>query len=264
MDSPIRWKLIITLFLLIANPQILSAAEEYEELQEESANLRGVVLPVNQSKLGFTQSGVVIHRPLEGTVVKKGDVLARIDDSEAKLKMLKAKSSLASAVLALQQAVRENKKTALLIEKGIMSETAIVDGNDTVALAELGVKQAKVDVASAKWALDGCKLVAPFSGAVVVVNTNKGEWIGAGSPALELIDLSQLEVSMDASPLAAQDLRVGVKSNIFAEGKNVGWGEVRVILPMVDAASGLRRVIWTIHPKKGAVVAGRYVTLKLQ
>ncbi len=267
MDRPLRWRwsaYLLLLSLVLGGAAVGNAADEFSTSMDQSAHLRGVVLPINQSKLGFTQSGVVIERPLEGAVVKKGDVLARIDDAEARLKMSKANTALTSARLALKQAVRENKKTALLIEKGIMSDTASVEGEDAIALAKIGVEQAKVDVATAKRALDGCVLRAPFDGAVVIVTTNQGEWIGAGSPALELIDLSQLEVSMDADPEAAARLRPGVGSDVYADGEHVGWGKVRVILPMVDAASGLRRVIWTVTPKKGAVVAGRYVTLKLR
>ena len=269
MNRPTRWKWFAVICLISVSTAGVFindgvAAGSFGATLENANLLRGVVLPVNQSKLGFTQSGVVVERPLEGVVVKKGAVLARIDDSEARSKVAKAKASLATAEISLKQAVRENKKTALLIEKGIMSETAIVDGEDSIELAKIAVDQAKADVASAQWALRGCTLRAPFNGAVVIVTTNQGEWIGAGSPALELIDLSKLEVSVDASPAAARRLMVGVKSNIFVDNVKVGWGEVRVILPMVDAASGLRRVIWAIHPKKGAVVTGRYVTLKLQ
>lgn len=259
----LQWASVLIAVLMMGSG-VGVAAEGMDEKREGAAHLRGVVLPVNQSKLGFTQSGVVIERPLEGTVVKKGAVLARIDDSEARLKMLKARAALATAKLTLKQAVREHEKTKLLIEKGIMSDTAVVDGEDTIELAKIGVDQAKVEMTSARQALRGCRLLAPFDGAVVTVTTNQGEWIGAGSAALELVDLSQLEVSMDASPAIVGALRVGIKSDIFADGERVGWGQVRVILPLVDAASGLRRVIWTVHPNKGAVVAGRYVTLKLQ
>lgn len=256
--------LLLTLLMLAAVLAPGKLAAGSEEDFGGTAQLRGVVLPVNRSKLGFTQSGVVILRPLEGVVVEKGDILAKIDDSEARQKMIKARAALAAARLATKQAVRENKKTKLLIAKGIMSDTASVDGEDKIALAKIGVAQAQADIASAEWALRGCNLLAPFAGAVVAVTVHQGEWVGAGSPVLELVDLSQLEVSMDTSPATAQQLRAGMRAEIFTDGQKVGWGDVRVVLPLVDAASGLRRVIWRVHPDQGAVVAGRYVTLEIK
>jgi RND family efflux transporter MFP subunit len=256
--------MLCSMLLLCSWSKAGMAADEYKDNIGEENHLHGVVLPVNQSKLSFTQSGVVTRRPLEGMEVKKGDVLARIDDAEAKIKMAKAKASLKTAQITLKQAVREHEKTKLLIEKGIMSDTAVVDGEDTIKLAEIGVEQATLDVASAKYALNGCKLLAPFDGAVVSVATNQGEWIGAGTAALEFVDLSHLELSMDISPKDMGELPLGSKADIFIAGKAVGWAEIHFILPMVDAASGLRRLIWTIHPNENEVVTGQYINLKLK
>jgi RND family efflux transporter MFP subunit len=240
---------------------ILCGTAQASGSEGSGQQLQGVVLPVNQSKLGFTQSGVVVKLPLEGDQIKKGAVLARIDRSEARLKVAKARANLEKAKLALKHAKREEEKTDTLIKNGIISITAAEESEDIVQQAKIEVKLAEVEVATAKLALQGCKLSAPFDGVVVTVTANVGEWLEAGAAALELVDLTQLEISMDASLTLVNDLRIGMQADVISDGVNVGKAEVRVILPLIDAASSLRRVIWNIHPKKDVVVAGRYVTL---
>lgn len=225
-------------------------------------NLRGVVLPVQQSKLGFTQAGIVVALPLEGTEVKKGALIAHIDDSVAQQQMAKAKASLAKAQLTLQQAVHVQGKNRRLHAENILADMALAEGEFAITQGKIGVDISQSEVASARWALEGSRLVAPFDGVVSRVTAHRGEWLGAGAPALELVDLTQLEVSMDLPPDSLIGLEPGMETAVIIDGRRSGVAKARTILPLVDAASGLRRVIWSVIPGPDVVMAGRYVTLE--
>lgn len=229
--------------------------------QESSVNLRGVVLPVNQSKLGFTQAGIVVELSLEGVEVKKGTLLARIDDAVAQQQMAKANASLANAQLKLEQAVHAQAKNKRLHAENILADMALKEGEFAITLGKIGLDQATSELASANLAVAGTKLFAPFDGVVSRITTHVGEWIGAGVPALELVDLTRLEVSMDVPPDSLVGLQPGMETDILVDGQRAGVAKARTILPLVDAASGLRRVIWSVMPAAGQVIAGRYVTL---
>ncbi|MEO5332641.1 MAG: efflux RND transporter periplasmic adaptor subunit [Magnetococcus sp. YQC-5] len=228
---------------------------------ETSIHLRGVVLPMHQSKLGFTQSGIVIELPLEGTEVKKGTVLARINDSVTQEMLAKAKASMANAQLKLTQATHAQEKNQRLHQEKILSDMALKEGLFSITQAQIGVDQANSELASARLAMEGTKLLAPFDGVVIRVMAHLGEWIGAGAPTLELVDLQHLEVSMDVPPDVLIGLQPGKETGVFMNDQRVGLARVRTILPLVDAASGLQRVIWSVTPNQGEMVTGRYVIL---
>ncbi|MBF0182551.1 MAG: efflux RND transporter periplasmic adaptor subunit [Magnetococcales bacterium] len=224
-------------------------------------HLRGVVLPVNQSKLGFTQGGLVTELPAEGNVVRKNQLLARVNDSVPRQQMAKAKASLAAAQLKLTQAVHAQEKNKRLHAENILSDMALKEGEFAVTQGRIGVEQANSEVASATLAMEGTRLLAPFDGVVTRVTSHIGEWIGAGAPALELVDPANLELSMDLPPEQVTGVRPGTETAVFIDGRQAGTARARVVLPVVDAASGLRRVIWSITPAPDEVMTGRYVTL---
>lgn len=249
-------RVLLLLFLLTTD-----VALAQEKGNDASMNLRGVVLPVRQSKLSFTQPGVVIELPLEGTQIKKGTLLARINEATARQQLAKAKASLAGAQLKLKQAVHAQEKNERLHKEQILSDMALEEGKFAITQGKIGMEQAESELASARLSMDGTQLFAPFDGVVSRVNAHLGEWIGAGSPALELVDLSQLEVSMDAPPDSLLGLEPGMETDVFINGQPGGTARVRTILPLVDAASGLRRVIWSVTPKPEVIMTGRYITL---
>ncbi|MBF0127367.1 MAG: efflux RND transporter periplasmic adaptor subunit [Magnetococcales bacterium] len=251
-----------TLMMLLVSPLFPAGAISAENgAGEASINLRGVVLPVHQSKLGFTQSGVVIQLPMEGAMVKKGALLAGINDSVAQQQVAKARASLAGAQLKLAQATNTQEKNQRLHAEKILSDMALKEGEYGITQGKIGMDQANAEMASARLALEGTKLFAPFDGVVSRVTAHLGEWIGAGAPALELVDMNHLEVSMDVPPDSLTGLEAGLETGVFIDGKRAGTARARTILPLVDAASGLRRVIWSVTPDAGAVMTGRYVTL---
>ena len=240
--------------LLWLSPDRLRAEEERE--------LRGVVMPIYQSKLGFEQSGIIHHLPLEGARVKKGEVVARIQDTVLKEKQIKSEALLAAAQLALEQAVHERDKAGRLLKQKVVSEMGIKEAEFAVTQARIGVDQAQSDLRAAQKAVADCDMKAPFDGVVVSVAANLGEYIGSGAEVLQLADLSQLELSIDLQPAQTQSLRAGTRFDMLVAGQAVGSAHIRTVLPLVDGVSGLQRVIWSVSTEASGMVIGRYVTLR--
>nr|CRH08011.1 Exported protein of unknown function. putative membrane-fusion protein [Candidatus Magnetococcus massalia] len=229
---------------------------------ENAIHLRGVALPLKQAKLALAQGGSlqwIIH---EGTVVKKGTLLARVDDRGARIAVMKSKAALHQAQLALDEALHEQRKTMRLKGERIVSDMAVKETRFAVDKAKAKVALAKSDLAKANLDLSGCALRAPYAGVVSGVTSKLGEWIGAGTAVLELTNLIQLELSMDVPPHVVSGLHKGVQTSVMDKGHVVGSAKVRVVMPFIDAASGLRRVIWEVQPNKGHILAGKYLTLK--
>lgn len=249
--------LLFSLFLFSIQGQSHAGEEKAE------APLKGVVLPMYQSKLGFEQAGIVEELPLEGKRVEKGEVLARMNDVSYQEKLIRSKALLSKARLTLEQANHERAKVGRLLDQKVVSEMGIKEAEFSVIQAQAGVDQAGSDVRLAEKAVRDCKMKAPFAGVVVSVAANLGEYVQAGAEMLQLADLSRLELGIDLQPREASRLKEGQTGEMFADGQHVGLARLRVVLPLVDGASGLQRTIWSAQPMEHAVVSGRYVTLQM-
>jgi len=99
-----------------------------------------------------------------GDTVSKGDVLARIDDTELEIDVEAARAELAESEDAL----------AALEDDPDATDTAIASATATVRVRKNAVTQAEA-------ALDDATLVAPFSGTIAAVGLAKGDTVGSSS-----------------------------------------------------------------------------------
>jgi macrolide-specific efflux system membrane fusion protein len=120
----------------------------------------GNLAPANQLELNFGTSGDVTKIPVEeGEHVSKGQLLARIDDSSAKVAVAQAKADLASA---------DDQQASATTTTASASAAAAVDS------AELALK-------SAEQALADTELRAPVPGTVTSIAGAVGDAVGSGS-----------------------------------------------------------------------------------
>jgi macrolide-specific efflux system membrane fusion protein len=108
-----------------------------------SVSASGSVASANSRDLGFGTSGTVDTIKVQvGDKVKKGQLLATLDDASAQDNLRSARAAL----------------------------TAAEDGDTSTPSGYSSYVQAKTSYASAQRALDGTELKAPFSGTIVAVN----------------------------------------------------------------------------------------------
>ncbi|WP_028060193.1 efflux RND transporter periplasmic adaptor subunit [Candidatus Solirubrobacter pratensis] len=120
----------------------------------------GNLAPANQLELNFGTSGDVTKISVEeGEHVSKGQLLARIDDSSAKVAVAQAKADLASA---------EDQQATASTSTASASAAAAVDS------AQLALK-------SAEQALADTALRAPVPGTVTTIAGAVGDAVGSGS-----------------------------------------------------------------------------------
>ncbi|MBF0626235.1 MAG: efflux RND transporter periplasmic adaptor subunit [Magnetococcales bacterium] len=254
-----RWVLACLIGLLTAGPAWAGEGDP----ADPSIYLRGVAMAIQKSKLGFEQSGVILEMPREGARVKKGQVIARINADAFRVAQDKAQANLANAQLTLEQAVHERDKTNRLKGEKIVSDMAVKEAEFAVRQGESQVQVSRADLDAARLKVQGCRIEAPFDGVVLGLESHVGEYVGAGTPVLELANIGALGLSMDVPPDLVANLAEGTRTAVLDErGREVGAAVVRSVMPFIDGASGLRRVIWDLEPRPGEVLAGRYLTLR--
>jgi len=221
------------------------------------------VLPVSGS-LKATQTAFIKARVAgelqdlslrEGDLVKAGQVVARVDptDAQARLRQTQQQAQAAKAQVDIAQRTYDNNSK--LVEQGFISKWALDSSSASLASAQANHRAAMAGVEVIDKQLLDTVLRAPISGVIAQRLAQNGERIGIDGRVLELVDISRLE--LEAS-LAASDsplIRLGQVAELQIEGTPepvrakvvrinptvmAGSRSVLVYLTL-DAAPGLRQ-----------------------
>ena len=142
----------------------------------------------------------------EGDKVKKGQVIARLEDADVVAARDRARENLRLAEADLYDAKKNLERMRILLKQEAIApvEVDVADARykrvvATIAAAKYAVREAEV-------AVDNTRIVAPFDGTVLKKNADVGEIVaplaGAASSKAAVVtiaDMSSLEVDADVS-----------------------------------------------------------------
>lgn len=227
-----------------------------------SVHLRGVVVPAQQAKLSVAQQGQVEWMAPDGTEVKEGAPLIRINAIKLNAEMSQAQAMYQSSLAELAAANHSLEKSRRLVQENILSDIALTEAEFSVKTAEakVAVNRSKLDLA--KLAVAQAIVVAPFDGVVASSKISIGEWAQPGDPIIEFASLSTLSMSLDVPPEYTDTLSPGDSTQVLFGGKTIGTATVTRLFPLLQPSSGLRRVIWTVETDEAMLISGRYVELE--
>ncbi len=187
----------------------------------------------------------------EGSVVKKGEVIARLEsrDTRAQLEQAQAQVQVAQAELT-EAELAAKRSVQLLAQKFISSAShdAAIARFDR-AKASLSATKAAESVARAN--LDQTEIRVPFDGVVLTKNANVGDNITPFSSAIDskgavvtIADMSTLEVEADVSESNLGRLSIGQPAEIGLDalpGERFSGSIIRMV-PTIDRSKATRLV----------------------
>ena len=151
----------------------------------------GKLRAAERAVLSFEASGVVKQLNVElGDEFKKGDVLARLDDTRAKLNLKAAQADLLNATVSRSDAKIELNRLLKLKPSGAVSESSIDQAKARFNSTDAMVALAKANVASAQKQVADVNLIAPFNGEVVNRAVEPSHVVNAGQQILEVVGKS--------------------------------------------------------------------------
>jgi len=170
----------------------------------QSVSANGGIAPIRQVQVGSQISGTITEMKVDfNSVVKEGDVLARIDPATYERSLARVKADLANAAAGLAMAEFNSKRAKQLFTAKLISETESQQADVALLQAQAGVKTREAAVESAQVDLDRTTIFAPISGVVVTRNVDAGQTVAASfsTPTLFLIaqDLSQMQIELAVS-----------------------------------------------------------------
>ena len=222
-------------------------------------NASGYVTPRRRATVAAKITGrVTAVYAEEGIRVRAGQVLATLDDSDARARLIfaKAERDVAVAALAdlevnLANAERELRRTEDLAAAGIQSAQALDLARTTakslrarLELAREQVRAAEARIAVAQQDLENTIIRAPFNGLVVSKDAQAGEMVspisaGGGftrTGIATIVDMKSLEIEVDVNESYIARVKRGqpVVATLNAYSDWQIPGKVRTVIPTAD------------------------------
>lgn len=196
---------------------------------------------------------------LEGSRVKQGEIVARLENRDVGASREQTEASLKVALANVEQGRAELldadsafKRSLDLVKKTYISESAhdaavarLNKAKASMSSLEASVAVARANLKSAEVAVDQTVIRAPFEGVVLTKNANVGDNITPFSSAADskgavvtIADMATLEVEADVSESAIGRIRTGQPCEIQLDaipGERFA-GLVSRIVPTVDRA----------------------------
>ncbi|MFI5167689.1 MAG: efflux RND transporter periplasmic adaptor subunit [Thermoanaerobaculales bacterium] len=194
----------------------------------------------------------------EGMEVKAGDVLARLDDSDAQRRLSAARSArdataatIANLQVNLANAERELARQLGLQREGVATVQALDQAQTTadalraqIAATREQVKAADAQIAVAQQDVDNCTVRAPFGGVVVSKDAQVGEMVsplsaGGGftrTGIATIVDMASLEIEVDVNESYIARVRPAQKVDAVLDAYPE-WhipSKVRTVIPTAD------------------------------
>lgn len=187
----------------------------------------GKLRAVLKSDLSFDATGVITAiNGVNGGYVKKGAVLATLDDKEAVVELKKSRRTMEKADIDLLDK---------LIGQGYSEDTTKVPApllrNMKIAS---GYDNAVDQLEAAKRRLASCSLIAPFSGRIA--NLDAKVYDRSGNQLCTLIDDSYFDVEFSLLEAEIEEVSLGQRVGIipFINDNKKFYGDVTEINPLID------------------------------
>ncbi len=226
----------------------------------------GTVKPRYQSDLGFRVGGKITARLVEvGSVVKKGDVIARLDPTDFELTLAAQKAERAAAKINRDEAAAALERFRLLLNEGHVAQAALDQRVSAAAEANSRVERAERNVDLADNQLAYASLVSDSDGVVTTIPVEAGQVVVSGQLVARVARRDALEVEV---ALPEQD----VEAARNATGEVDVWGggpsrfpvTLREVAPDTDPVSRTFRARFALHAPEAALDLGRTATVHLQ
>lgn len=232
----------------------------------ESATYTAEIRSRYETDLSFQVAGKLVNRAVDvGNTVRKGQVLAQLDQTDQQLGVDAARGAVPAAQSDLDRSKSEEARFRDLLERGLTTRAQYQAQQTAVRSAEAKLSQATAELRLAQQRLGYTTLRADQDGIVTRVLVEAGSVVAAGQRAISIARPSELEAVFDVP-----DGRVGeVKPNLpvviteLSGGSGTWAGRVREISPSADPVTRTYQVRTTIVNPPASLRLGMTVSVTL-
>ncbi|MBB1517640.1 efflux RND transporter periplasmic adaptor subunit [Aquipseudomonas guryensis] len=229
-------------------------------------------------------SGILQERLYtEGSAVKQGQVLFRIDARSYQAALARAKGALAQEQARYRQTERDLKRIRELQKKGFASESELDNAISNFEQSKANIEAAKAEVQAKQIDLDYTTVEAPISGITSKETVSEGSLMVAGDPNASLLtQITQLDpmyVNFAAPDREVSSVRQGLQDGslvrdggqkmsvqiIFGDGTLYPvQGQVDFTDSLIDRATGTVSARAVVPNPDQALLPGQFVRVQVK
>ncbi|NOZ54189.1 MAG: efflux RND transporter periplasmic adaptor subunit [Gammaproteobacteria bacterium] len=162
----------------------------------------------------------------EGDNVKKGELLARLDDREAKINLKRAEANLKNAKEDVALAERSLKRLRQAFSKGAVARQLVEEAEVELRSTRARDSIAEEEVRAAKLSLENPRIVAPFVGTITARYVEVGQWVVPSETLFTLVDQGQREIEVQVDAADSGGIAVGQTVSISSDAfPGLNWPE---------------------------------------
>jgi RND family efflux transporter MFP subunit len=226
--------------------------------------LDGVVEAVNRTTVSAQTQGQVeeIFYDVDD-FVEKGEVIARLNDTEHRTRVAQAAADLKSATAELVRAKDEFARVEGLFRKKNVSASEMDRAEAELAGAEARLDASQAALEQAQEQLKYTQIRAPYSGIVTNRHVELGEIASPGQPVMSGISLEALRVTVDVPQSVIPAVRELGEVNVYlpdgGEQADVVQPERITVFPFADLGSNTFRVRLDLPEQVANLFPGMFV-----
>jgi len=234
---------LIVLFIVLAKTGVIGNKDKGKEVEVakvdqmdivETVSATGKIQPEIEVKISSEVSGEIIALPVkEGQVVKKGDLLVKINPdlytsgyNRTLAGLSGTKAGLSQADASFKEAKANFDRNKTLFEKGIISRSEWDKAISVYESAQASKQSAYYNVQSASATVNEAKdnlgrttIYAPADGTISMLNVELGERVlgtqqMTGTEILRVANLNNMEVEVDVNENDIVKINVGDSANV--------------------------------------------------
>lgn len=200
----------------------------------------------------------------EGSRVRAGQVLGRIDLADVNSRMAERGATVESARAQYLQAERVHESNRRLADQQFISPNALDASRAALDAARAGLEAAQAQLATTRLALRDGALVAPIGGLVAKRQALPGEKLAVEQPVLTLVDLSVLELAGSVGTHEVALLVPGQAVQLRVEGLDGPVaGRIDRIAPAAEPGTRAIGVTVVVANPQERLRAGQYAVASL-
>ena len=212
----------------------------------------GKLMPDEEVDLSFEASGKIVDINFtEGTFVKKGQLLAKVNDSQlqAQLKRLEAQMPLAE-----DRVFRQNA----LLQRDAVSKEAYEQVKTELATLHADIENVKANIAMTE-------LRAPFDGVIGLRQVSVGAYASPSTVIAKLTKITPLKVEFGIPERYARQVKKGTNLDFMITGRLETFrAQVYATESRIDPNT-LTLTVRALYPNtQGELIPGRYADIQLK
>jgi membrane fusion protein (multidrug efflux system) len=238
----------------------------------ESRNLRpyiestGTLNPNEEIIMGAEMDGIVRSVKVdEGSVIKKGMLLAALDDTEYVHEVIRAKAALKQTEASLANTKMEFSRKDALYKEQLVTRQQYDDVFTRLTLAESEVDRAKATLAIANQKLARTRLYAPAACRVKEKKVSVGDFVKNGTQMLILIQPDPLKLRFSVPERDIGKMKVGqdvhVRVDAFPGREFIG--KVSIVFPSLEEKTRSLTMEALIPNGQGELKPGLFAKVRL-